>query len=202
MLNGVDISDRIREVIDTGILLPACLYLGTHIERPGVINQNGGNGIIILGPDSKIREYDGENVKAFFKATDIKFDWHSDPLPQIWEKYLFIAAFGLVSAFANKPLGAIMENEKYRNMVRDIMEEIFAISRKKAINLPEDIIVKSMNKAYNFPYDARTSYQRDIENKCRFNEGDLLGGTIIREGRAFGIQTPVTESIYQQIMQR
>lgn len=51
LLNGVDISERIRATLDKGIVLPACLYLGTHIESPGVINQSGGNGIIIFGPD-------------------------------------------------------------------------------------------------------------------------------------------------------
>ena len=80
------------------------------------------------------------------------------------------------------------------------MEEIYAISRMKSVDLPKDIIDKSMNKAYNFPYEARTSYQRDIESKGSFNEGDLYGGTIIREGRALGISTPITESVYRQIM--
>ena len=50
----------------------------------------------------------------------------------------------------------------------------------KTIKLPEDIVEKSMQKASNFPDDARTSYQRDIESGRRSNEGDLFGGTIIR----------------------
>ena len=199
LLNGVDITERIRTVLDRGVVLPACLYLGTHIESPGVINQNGGNGIIICGPDKKVSEYDGDNVKVFFKETGVKLEWHDDPLPQIWEKYILIAAFGLVSAFTGRTLGAIMETDEHRNMVRGIMEEIYSISRIKAIYLAEDIIEKSLNKAYNFPYEARTSYQRDIESKSRFNEGDLFGGTILREGRVSGIATPVTESVYRQL---
>jgi 2-dehydropantoate 2-reductase len=201
LLNGVDISERIRTILDRSIVLPACLYLGTHIESPGVINQNGGSGVIIFGPDRKIPEYSGENVKIFFEETGIKFEWHNDPLSPIWEKYIFIAAFGIVSAFTGNTLGAIMEIDEHRNMVRGIMEEIYAISRMKSIDLPKDIIDKSMNKAYNFPYEARTSYQRDIESKGSFNEGDLYGGTIIREGRALGISTPITESVYRQIME-
>ena len=200
LLNGVDISERIRTILDRSIVLPACLYLGTHIESPGVINQNGGSGVIIFGPDRKIPEYSGENVKIFFEETGIKFEWHNDPLLPIWEKYIFIAAFGIVSAFTGNTLGAIMESDEHRNMVRGIMEEIYAISRMKSVDLPKDIIDKSMNKAYNFPYEARTSYQRDIESKGSFNEGDLYGGTIIREGRALGISTPITESVYRQIM--
>jgi 2-dehydropantoate 2-reductase len=63
--------------------------------------------------------------------------------------------------------------------------------------LPENIIEKSLNKAYNFPYEAKTSYQRDVEIKGRLNEGDLFGGAIIREGQTLGIPTPLTESVYR-----
>ena len=199
LLNGVDIVERIRSILDTVIVLPACLYLGTHIESPGVINQSGGNGIIILGPDRKKPEYNGDSVKNFFQKTGIKYEWYDDPLPKIWEKYLFIAAFGMVTALAREPLGTVMKKDEYRNMVRGILEEIYAISRKKGINLPADIIEKSMNKTYNFPAEARTSYQRDLESGSRFNEGDLYGGTIIREGEALGIPTPVTKMVYQKI---
>ena len=200
LLNGVDIVERIRIVTDKGIVLPACLYLGTHIESPGVINQSGGNGVIIFGPDRKNSEYAGDNVKDFFQKTGLKYEWYDDPLPMIWEKYMFIAAFGMVTALAREPLGTVMKNDEYRNMVRGILEKIYAISRKKGINLPADIIEKSMNKTYNFPAEARTSYQRDLESGSRFNEGDLFGGTIVREGKALGISTSITELVYKRIM--
>jgi 2-dehydropantoate 2-reductase len=199
LLNGVDIYDRIRTNLDNAVVLPASVYLGTYIERPGVINQSGGNGVIIFGPDRQVPEYTGGNVKDFFQKIGIKYEWYDDPWPKIWEKYMFIAAFGMVTALTGETLGAIMKNEKHRNMVRGIMEEIYAISSKKAIKLPAEIIEKSMNKASNFPNEARTSYQRDIENKSQYNEGDLFGGTIIREGKALGVATPITEAVYQRI---
>jgi 2-dehydropantoate 2-reductase len=112
---------------------------------------------------------------------------------------MFIAAFGLVTVLYRESLGAVMENMEHRDMVRSIMEEIYTISRMKNINLPTDIVEKSMKKASNFPPEARTSYQRDIENRSRFNEGDLFGGTITREGKALGVSTPITESVYKQV---
>ncbi len=197
LLNGVDIYERIRVVLNVGIVLLACLYLSTYIESPGVINQIGGNGVIIFGKDKKYPQYNGENVKSFFDKAGIKYDWRDDSYPPIWEKYLFIAAFGLVTAFTGKSLGEVMENGKYRQMVNGIIEEIYAISRAKSINLHADIVEKTLQMGYNFPCETRTSYQRDIESKARFNEGDLFGGFIIREGKALGIPTPVTESVYQ-----
>ena len=49
LLNGVDIYDRIRKHLNTAIVLPSCVYIGTHIESPGIISQNGGNSKILIG---------------------------------------------------------------------------------------------------------------------------------------------------------
>jgi 2-dehydropantoate 2-reductase len=93
-----------------------------------------------------------------------------------------------------------MENEELKNMVHGIMQEIVSIAGKKSIALPQDIVEKSINKAGNFPYEARTSFQRDVESWPKPNEGDLFGGTIIREGKAYSIPTPVTEKVYSGIL--
>ena len=199
LLNGVDINERIRAILDKGVVLPACLYVGTHIESPGVISQSGGSGIIYLGVDPRNPEYSGETVKTFFQKTDIRYEWFNDPLPPIWEKYMFIAAFGMVTALYHESLGESIANAEHKEVIRGIMTEIHAIAQRKGIDLPADIVEQSINKATNFPFAARTSYQRDIENQSRFNEGDLYGGTIIRVGKAVGIATPVTESVYKQI---
>jgi 2-dehydropantoate 2-reductase len=201
LLNGVDIVERIRLVLAEGIVLPACLYVGTHIESPGVINQSGGNGIIIFGPDRKHPEYSAESIKAFFTKTGIKFEWYADPQPKIWEKYMFIAAFGLVTALYGEALSGVIGNPVHRDLVSGIMQEIYAVSVKKNIGLPANIVEMSMQKAANFPPDARTSFQRDIESGSRFNEGDMFGGTILREGKALGVATPVTEAVYQQLIE-
>ncbi|WP_242861406.1 ketopantoate reductase family protein [Cellulosilyticum ruminicola] len=54
LLNGVDIYSRIRNVIQTGTVFPACVYVGTHIKEPGVVEQNGGACTIILDQIQKI----------------------------------------------------------------------------------------------------------------------------------------------------
>jgi 2-dehydropantoate 2-reductase len=114
---------------------------------------------------------------------------------------MFIAAFGLVTALYGEALSGVIGNPVHRDLVSGIMQEIYAVSVKKNIGLPANIVEMSMQKAANFPPDARTSFQRDIESGSRFNEGDLFGGTILREGKALGVATPVTEAVYQQLIE-
>lgn len=202
LLNGADVYERIRANLDKGIVLPACVYVGTHIERPGVISQNGGEGTILFGKDPQLPQFTPEKVMNFFTSVGINSKLNDESSTAIWGKYIFIAAFGLVTVFTGKTLGEIMADRDSKELVRKVMLEIKAIAEGKSIVLPENIVEGSINKARNFPYETKTSYQRDVELKGSVNEGDLYGGTILREGAALGIPTPVTKSIYSEIQKR
>jgi 2-dehydropantoate 2-reductase len=199
LLNGVDISERVRKVLGRGIVLPACAYVGTHIEEAGVVTQKGAPGIILCGKDPAFPDFNPRPLIAFFDKADIKFTWIDDPFPAIWEKFIFIAAFGLVTANSEKTLGAVTADPGLLGLVENIMSEIAAIAKKKGVSLPQGVIESSIGKANGFPFETKTSYQRDVEAKGRLNEGDLFGGTIIRMGKELGVPTPVTKLIYSQI---
>jgi len=199
LLNGVDICERIRDILDKGIVLPACVYVGTHIEEPGVVSQKGGDGIILCGADPQRPGFVPGPFIHFFEEVGIRLEWREDPYKAIWEKYLFIASFGLVTVLSGKTLGGVFADEALRALVRGIMNEIVAIARKKGVDLAEDAIAVSLARAGNFPFEAKTSFQRDVETRGVRNEGDLFGGTIIRMGGALGIDTPITQSVYERI---
>ena len=201
LLNGVDIYERIREQLTTGIVLPACVYVGTHIERPGVVTQKGGDGVILCGPDPRHPEFDVAPLLTLFKQAQITCTWNLDPYPAIWEKFMFIAAFGLVCVASNKSLGAAAADAEAFARVRGIMEEILAVARAKGVNLADDVVDRSLAKAGNFPPETKTSYHRDVETPGKRNEGDLFGGAILRMGQEVGVPTPVTQQVYAMIQE-
>jgi 2-dehydropantoate 2-reductase len=199
LLNGVDIYDRIRKNLDTGIVLPACVYIGALIEKPGVATHAGGPGLIACGKDPRIPDFDPGSLIEFFDQMDINFQWSDDPFPALWQKYVFIAGYGLVTAYTGKTFGEILSDPELKELVRKVMEEIAAVAKKKGVKLADTIVADSLNTGNNFPPETKTSYQRDIEAKAKHNEGDLFGGTIIRLGKDLGVPTPVTESIYSKL---
>ncbi|MEW5735968.1 MAG: 2-dehydropantoate 2-reductase [Thermodesulfobacteriota bacterium] len=201
LLNGADIRERIRVNLRSGIVLPACVFVGTHIKEPGVISQSGGDGKILLGGDPDRPGFDPAPILRFFDATGILYQWNEDPRPAIFTKYIFIAAFGLTSVLHRKSIGAIMEDAAALATLRAIMEEVAAIAKAKGIALPENIVEASIAKGKIFPFETKTSYLRDVEAKGAMNEGDLYGGTIIRQGKALGVPTPATEAAYARILE-
>ena len=195
LLNGVDIYERIRDVISGGIIYPACVYIGTHIENPGLIVQKGGSCTILLGQDPRHLGTSYQSILELLAAAKIRYGWCENPFIEIWTKYIFIAAFGMVTASENKTLGEIREDYDLSETVRKIMQEIVEIAKMKDIDLPADIVAESMKKVLNFPYEMKTSLQRDFEQMSKPNERELFGDTIIRLGETFGIMTETTKAV-------
>ncbi|HVN97044.1 MAG TPA: 2-dehydropantoate 2-reductase [Syntrophorhabdaceae bacterium] len=200
LLNGVNICERIRKIVQKGIVLPACIYVGTHIEKPGVVTQRGGEGRMLLGQDPMHPDFYPDEILQLLQRAHIPFQWFEDVSPSIWEKYLFIAAFGLVTAAYGKTLGEIASDAELMILASGIMKEVFLIAKKKQIALPPDVVNASIAKANNFPYETKTSYQRDLEEHGKQNEGDLFGATIMSMGRDLGVPTPIAESVYNKIL--
>jgi 2-dehydropantoate 2-reductase len=201
LLNGVDIYERIRKNLDTGIVLPGCVYIGAVVEKPGVATHVGGPGMIICGKDPNMPDFDPQGVIDFLNDMSIKFTWNGDPLPALWQKYVFIAGYGLVTAYTAKTTGQVLADPKAKEMTHKVMEEIAAVAKKKGVKLADTIVADSLQTGNNFPPETKTSFQRDIEAKSKRNEGDLFGGTIIRLGKELGVPTPVTEFLYSKIVE-
>lgn len=198
LLNGVDIYERIRSVIKNGVVFPSAVYIGTYIERPGKVTQRGGACKILFGKDPS-NDYAAPALFNLFDSAGIKYELSGNPYTAIWSKFIFIAPFGLVCARHNKTIGEVMKSDGLTEIVKDIMREISSIAAKKGIELPSDIIDKTYISARNFPFDTKTSFQRDVENVNKPDERDLFGGAIIRMGKEIGVATPVTEAVYNEI---
>ena len=200
LMNGIDIYDRIRKILKKGIVLPSCVYIGSHIEKPGLVIQSGNPGFANCGFDPKYPDYKPQYVFDFFEEMQLLFNWKDDPYPAIWEKYLLVASFALVTAYKDQIFGEVFADDESLDLIRKIMAEIIEIAKPLDIKLPKDVIEKIIEFCKDYP-DIKTSYQRDVEKK-RKNEGDLFGGTIIRLGKKFGIPTPITQKIYDAIEKR
>ena len=198
LLNGVDIFERIRAVIKKGYLHPAGVYISTFVESPGHVVQRGPLSTIFLGPDPARAEAN-KSLLALFDATGIKYGWKDDPFLEIWNKYIFIASFGLVTADTGLTFGEVFGSPIHQATVRAIMGEIVALGLAKGIALSPSVVEDTVLKASKFPAGTRTSFQRDVELKDRPDERDLFGGSILRLGKELVIPVPVTEKVSASI---
>ena len=121
---------------------------------------------------------------------------------EIWKKFIFIASFALVTATYNKSIGGVAADDDLGVLVKAIMQELALIAEALNIELPPGIAETSFAKAEQFPFETKTSFQRDVEVKGRQSEWDLFGGTVIRYAERFNISADNTKATYDKLMQQ
>jgi 2-dehydropantoate 2-reductase len=193
LLNGVDNAERIRTVLKKGIIMNGCVYISSHIERPGVIEQTGGSCKLLFGPENGPSAV-YQDIENILVNADINASLSKNIAVDVWTKYIFIGPLASLSAMLQLPLGAIMENEKNSTMLEGMMKEVAAIAMAKEIDLPDSIVSSSLAMTNNFPYDTKTSLQLDRERGNPM-ELDTFIGYIVKMGKSLGIATPLHEEI-------
>ena len=202
LLNGVDIYERIRTSLQKAIVSPASVYVSSSIEKPGTIRQKGPEGHIVFGKDPRYLNYNYEYIIEFFNKMGISNAWHDNPYPAIWEKYIFITAFSLMTAYSGKTIGEVLSDDKLKIMTENIMKEVVSIGKTKNINFGQNIVQNTLQKAKNFPYETKTSFQRDYEKGNTKHEGDIFGGTLIRLAKKHNVSIPTISDVYGSLMAR
>jgi 2-dehydropantoate 2-reductase len=201
-LNGVDVYSRVRRVVSNGVVFPACVYVGTHIEAPGKVVQKGGACKILFGPDPLWPAFAPGKVLEVFHRANIQSEWTLNIQSEIWQKFIFICAYGLVGAARGRTLGEILEVNALRNDVHAVILEAISVAKRSGVSLPEGIAEASLLKARSFPYESRTSFQRDFERPDKNDERDLFCGTMIRIAEELGIEIPKTRELARTLEKR
>ncbi|WP_347219912.1 2-dehydropantoate 2-reductase [Chryseobacterium sp.] len=199
MMNGADIYDRIRKIIPEHVILPTCIYVASHIKERGTVEHKGKAGKMIVGRDPEHFSSDIVWVTDLLKESKIDFDFKDNSLTDIWTKFIFIASFGLVTAKHNSSIGTVCTDEEQKQEATEIMKEIKQIADQKDIQLAEDIIEKTFEKASTFPFETPTSLQLDIHSGKNDNELELFAGAVLKYGRDVHLDTPFTQKIYNEI---
>lgn len=199
LLNGADIYDRLRSVIPNGIILPGCIYISANLAAAGTVSHTSKPGRIILGKDPNHPDFVPEALLQAFSKAKLDYVWKENAASDIWEKYIFISAFSLVSARYDRTIGEILADPALLETTKGIMKEVFGIAMARGIDLPEQVVDLTLKKALGFPYETRTSFQLDVALGKPQNELEILGGAIIEMGEKSGVSTDFTNQVYSQL---
>ncbi len=193
--NGVDNEDRLADLLGREAVLAGVVHILSTISAPGVVAQTAGPRTIRLG------ELDGRatprvaRILATLTAAGIDGRPSPDILLDLWEKFLFIAAQGGVTALTRLPIGEILGCPETAALYRGVMEEVAAVGRARGVALPPDAVDRTLAFARSLHPGMRSSLAHDLEHGRRL-EIEALPGTVARYGRLAGVPTPLNEAIY------
>jgi 2-dehydropantoate 2-reductase len=201
LLNGVDISDRLKSVLPKGTVLYGGVFVSSAIQGPGVVKQVAGTGQLFFGPAKKSDVEKYRPIEALLQGAGIKAELSADALLPLWTKYIFIGPMAGVTSMTGKPFGDVLASTDDRAMVEGMMKEVEAIARRKDVNFPADIVQASIGKAAAFSPATKTSMQLDYERGNK-TELDIFIAYVVQAGKELGIQVPLHEKVFAELKKR
>jgi 2-dehydropantoate 2-reductase len=173
------------------------VYISSFIEKPGVVRQVEGSCKLTFGTDD-------ETAKRYKYILDILLKAKiaaalTDKISQAqWTKYLLICPLGSLTTITGKTFGGIIEDLNLKNNLRAMIEEVRAIVKARGVNLPADVVDRTLEVVSRFAYNTKTSMQVDRE-LGKETEIDIFTAYIAQAGKELGIPTPLHNKYYQNL---
>lgn len=196
--NGVMASEELLEKIDKRNILGGLCRIISRIESPGVINHFGVTPTIVFGELNKLQSDRTKKLLSVFESAGIDAQLSDDIDADLWKKFINICVGGLL-AVTKTTYGELRELGETRQMMIDLITEIYALSQKIGVRIDSDIIDKTVSFIDSFPYYSTSSLTRDVwEGKP--SEIEYQNGTVVKLGEKYGISTPINKFVYTCIL--
>jgi 2-dehydropantoate 2-reductase len=192
--NGVDNVEVIASVVGPGAVLVGAVYIALQLADPGVVLRTGGEGKIVFGELSGAVTERIRQIAGAFRQSGIPHEVSTDINRVSWEKFLFIAGVGGVTALARSGIGPLLASPDGRTLLTTSCEEIVAVAPADTVPLPAAAVDRVIEQAATLPPQWRSSMARDLDDGRRL-EVDALSGAVVRRGLKAGVSTPIHRTI-------
>ena len=116
----------------------------------------------------------------------------------MWSKLVFLAPFALSTTAANKTVGEVLADPRWRSLGEGCLREACAVAVAEGAKVDAE---KVLSGVMSFPANMRSSMQKDVDQR-KTPELDAIAGPILRGARRHGIDVPATKKLVAQVEQR
>src|ERR1022692_750951 len=191
-LERIDPEGVISGAIEARSVVGSIIYFATEIPAPGVVQHIEGTRITLGEPDGsrsdRIRGIAEALVASGFRCPVTTRIRH-----EIWVKVLGNASFNPVSALTRATLVQIARDPGTSSVIRNIMEEVEAVSHKLGMELP--ISIDQRIAGAEKVGEHKTSMLQDLE-AGRPMELEALVGSVVELGERVGLPMTCTRTVY------
>ncbi len=196
--NGVLINEELNEHIPSKNIMGGLCHIISKVESPGVITHLGVEPKIIFGEIESYGAVRAEMLKSVFDKAGINSRISQDITAELWKKFIGACVSGLL-AVTRSTYGELRELKETRQLMTELIKEIFELSRHLWIRIESDFVEKMISIIDSYPYESTSSLTRDVWER-KPSEIEYQNGTVIKLGEKFGFETPVNRFIYNCIL--
>ncbi|MEQ8676146.1 MAG: 2-dehydropantoate 2-reductase [Aggregatilineales bacterium] len=201
LLNGVEAPHQLAEIYGFERVLGGFCRVQSNRDAPGHIIQGGTPPFVAIGAihDTSRERENVQKVSQLFTEAGITVNLPDSIEAAMWQKLLFISAFGGVGAVTRMPAGRIRTEAETRAMVETAMLETCAVALARGVPMAEDAVQRGMTMLDSLPEASTASMQRDIMNGYP-SELDAQNGAVVRLGAEVNVPTPTHQFIYYSLL--
>jgi 2-dehydropantoate 2-reductase len=191
-LERIDPEGVISSAIEARRVVGSIVYFSTEITAPGVIQHIEGNRITLGEPDGTRSDRSRRIAEALI-AAGLRCPVTTRLRHEIWVKALGNSSFNPVSALTRATLVQMVRDPGVCSVIRNIMEEVEAVSHKLGMELPVSIDqrIAGAEKVG----EHKTSMLQDLE-AGRPLELEALVGAMVELGERVGLPMACTRTVY------
>jgi 2-dehydropantoate 2-reductase len=198
--NGIEAPEQLAAVLGPKRVLGGLCSILASLEGPGRIRHMGVTPTIAFGELDGPASARAEALReAFARTRGVTAEVPADIRAAMWNKFLFITALSGVGAVTRAPAGVIRSLPETRGLLRQALEEIYALAGRAGIALPADTVERTLAFIDGLPPDGTTSLQRDVL-QARPSELEAQVGAVVRLGGRLGMEVPVHRMLYAVLL--
>ena len=197
LLNGIDNSEKIRNLLPETEVWDGCCYIVAKIKEPGVVENAGNIHRIVFG----YKNQSNERLLIFEKMLSdagIEARFYENILTEIWKKFFFISTSASLASYFDVSYGEILTDKERLQTLIDISTELIKIANAEGIAIEKGEIEKLIHQFEKLPIGTTTSMHRDFQ-AGKNTEADSLTGIVLKLGKQHGIATPTYEKVYSKL---
>ncbi len=191
-LERIDPDGVISAAIEARRVVGSIVYFSTEISEPGVIQHTEGNRIS-LGEPNGARSDRCRQISEALVASGLRCPITTHIRQEIWVKLLGNASLNPVSALTRATLVQMVRDPGTAELIRNIMQEVEAVSCKLGLELP--VSIEQRIAGAEKVGEHKTSMLQDLE-AGRPMELDALVGSVVELGERLGLALPYTRMVY------
>jgi 2-dehydropantoate 2-reductase len=200
LLNGANISQRIRDLLPGTEVWEGCVYIVGRLIEPGVIESSGGLHDLFFGYENSTS---GRLLvmEQLMKVAGIKATLSNNIRMIIWRKFIFISTTASLTSYFNVGFRDLLTDEYRKSVTLAFLHEVSAVAKAEGVVFEGDIIATTIQHIEKLPFGTTTSMHSDFQGG-RNTELDTLTKIVIELGSKAGIAVPTYEMVYENLKSR
>jgi len=197
LLNGADISHKIRVLLPEIEVWNGCVYIVGRLNEPGVVESSGGVHDLFFGHENRTSER-LLWMEKIMKDAGIKAVFSENIRMIIWRKFIFISSTASLTSYYNVGFRDVLTDENRKAMTIAILKEVAAVAAAEGITFETDIIETTIRHIEKLPFGTTSSMHTDFQ-AGRNTELNTLTEIVIELGKKHGVPTPMYEMVFEAL---